>query len=113
MTFEGDILEKPKSKEENVRFLKRLSGKVNRVYTGYCVIADGEIFSGFDYADVKFNELSDDVIRESVGKGLGADKAGGYGIQDGYDLVASVDGEYDTVVGLPLKKVKEILERLL
>ena len=70
-------------------------------------------YSGVDYADVLFNDLSDELISEYVEKGLGLDKAGGYGIQDGYELVRSIVGEYDTVVGLPLKKVKEILERLL
>lgn len=113
VTFKGDILEKPKTKEQNAEFLRALSGKVNRVYTGYCVINGGEIFSGFDFADVLFNELSDDLIEDYVEKGLGMDKAGGYGVQDGYDIVRSIDGEYDTVVGLPLKKVKEILERFI
>lgn len=113
VTFNGMILEKPKSKEQNKEFLRLLSGNVNRVYTGYCVIKDGVEYSGFDYADVLFNDLSDELISEYVEKGLGLDKAGGYGIQDGYELVRSIVGEYDTVVGLPLKKVKEILERLL
>ena len=113
VTFEGEIFEKPKTKEENKEFLRRLSGKVNRVYTGYCVISKGEIHSGFDYADVLFNELSESLIDTYVENGLGMDKAGGYGIQDGYPIVKKIDGEYETVVGLPLTKVREILERLI
>lgn len=113
VVFEKEILNKPASKEENAEFLRRLSGKINRVYSGYCVIDGGNIYSGFDYADVLFNELSEELIEEYVSAGHGLDKAGGYGIQDGFNLVKEIYGEYETVVGLPLTKVSKILERLL
>ena len=112
VVFEGEILGKPVSKEENAEFLRRLSGKVNVVYSGYCVIDGGKVFSGFDSARVLFNELDTKLIKAYVEKGYGMDKAGGYGIQDGFPLVKKIDGEYETVVGLPIKKVSEILERL-
>ncbi len=109
----GEILGKPKDRAQNKDFLERLSGNVHTVITGYCVITPEETFSGYDRADVKFRKLSDEEIAAYVESGLGLDKAGGYGIQDKFNLVEAIDGEYDTVVGLPSKKIVEILERVL
>jgi len=113
VVLNGEILGKPKDRAQNKDFLERLSGNVHTVITGYCVITPEETFSGYDKADVKFRKLSDEEIAAYVESGLGLDKAGGYGIQDKFNLVEAIDGEYDTVVGLPSKKIVEILERVL
>ena len=113
VVFDGVILGKPKDRAENAEFLKKLSGKTHVVLTGYCIIDKDKVFSGVESAAVKFNELSAEKIAEYVKSGNGLDKAGGYGIQDGFSLVESIDGEYETVVGLPIKKVSEILEKVL
>ena len=114
VVIDGDILGKPKDKAEHAGFLRRLSGRAHVVITAYCVISDkGERVCGYDRSTVVFNALTEDKIDAYVESGCGADKAGGYGIQDGYGLVAEIKGEYETVVGLPIKKISVILERFL
>lgn len=113
VVFEGKILEKPADKPENVRFLKMLSGKSHYVYTGYAVIDGDKKITGYVKTEVVFNNLSDELIRDFTDKGLGLDKAGGYGIQDGFPLVKEYIGSFTNVIGLPMEKINEILKELL
>lgn len=81
--------------------------------TGYAVLSDGFSETGYVETKVTFNELSDDLIKDYIKSGLCFGKAGAYGIQDGYPLVKSFDGDYDNVVGLPISVIKSTLEQAL
>lgn len=115
VVFGNEVLQKPKSEQNQREMLKKLSGKHHEVYTGYCLfITDengkiAEKICGAEKSRVLFNELSDLKIEEYVKSGLGLDKAGGYGIQDEFDLVSSVEGSVYNVIGFP----KELFEKLL
>ena len=58
---------------------------------------------------VWFNDLSDELIEAYVASGLPLDKAGAYGIQDGYPLVKTYEGSFSNVVGLPAERVTRML----
>ena len=60
-----------------------------------------------------FENLSDETINAYLGSGLWQGKAGAYGIQDGFPLVKSYDGDYDNVVGLPIAEIGRTLSLLL
>lgn len=113
VVFDGKILEKPADKPENAFFLKMLSGKSHYVYTGYAIVSDDTKISGFVKTEVVFNDLSCDLINDYVDKGFGLDKAGGYGIQNGYPFVKEYIGSFTNVVGLPMEKINELLKELL
>ena len=104
-----EILQKPKDDEDEYQMLCKLSGKTHIVYTGYAFITKDKQVFGADESLVTFNELSEQTKQEYVKSGLGLDKAGGYGIQDGFGLVKEIKGSYYNIVGFP----KEIFERLL
>ena len=110
---DGEVLGKPSSPEENASYLKRLSDRTHYVYTGFCLVADGKTYTGCVRSAVTFNKLSDDLIAEYVASGNGLDKAGGYGIQDGFPLVKSIKGSYTCVVGLPMEAVSALLKDVL
>lgn len=111
--FKGEILGKPASEEDATNTLKRLSGNVHRVVTGYALVDESGVKTGYDVSEVIFNELSDELIREYVKSGLPMDKAGSYGLQDGFPIVKSFKGDKNNIIGLPLDKIKEELnERL-
>ena len=61
--------------------------------------------TGYDVSEVTFNELSDALIKEYVGSGLPLDKAGSYGLQDGFPIVKSFSGDRENVIGLPFDKI--------
>lgn len=105
----NEILQKPKGDKDERRMLDELSGKAHYVYTGYALLMPDKKISGADVTKVFFNDLSEEKKTAYVKSGLGLDKAGGYGIQDGYDLVNRIEGSYSNVVGFP----QEVFEKLL
>lgn len=105
----NEILQKPADDNEEYSMLTKLSGKTHVVYTGYAFLSAQKQVFGADESLVTFNELSEETKQAYVKSGLGLDKAGGYGIQDGYGLVKETKGSYNNIVGFPT----EIFERLL
>lgn len=111
VVFDGEILGKPKDKDDAIKTLKRLSGNTHFVITGVCVRNKHKKLIEFDKTEVKFNTLSEDFIKTYVDGGSPMDKAGSYGIQDG-GLVKEYFGSYTNVVGLPVSLVKKMLEEV-
>lgn len=105
---------KPATREEAKEMLRFLSGKVHTVYTGVCLIwsdeEDAECFSS--ETKVEFYPLTEKQIEEYVASGEPMDKAGAYGIQGlGSTLVKRIEGDYYTVVGLPIAEVVRRLKK--
>ena len=110
VAIDNEILGKPKDRNDAIRMLSELSGKKHQVYTGvtlYYYVAGRVFIENFaDCADVYFRELSQDTIISYVDSWEPMDKAGAYGIQGlGAILVDKIDGDYYTIVGLPIAKV--------
>lgn len=110
VVYKNKILGKPKDKFDAENTLKMLSGKKHYVYTGYSIITNSKTITKVEKSTVYFNKLSEKLIKEYVETGLPLDKAGSYGIQDGYNLVKKYKGSYENIVGLPIKKVSLILK---
>ena len=104
-------LGKPKTEEEAVATLRRLSGRTNKVCTGVC-IAEGESVELFHaITEVTFRELSDEVISQYMSMVDVMDKAGSYAVQEhGELIIEQVSGDYHNVVGLPLAMLLEKLK---
>lgn len=110
-----EILGKPKDQVDAFRILKKLSGKEHKVYTGITLldIKNGKISSDYQLTKVKFNQLKNKEIEDYIKTGEPMDKAGAYGIQGmGNFLVEKIDGDLDNVIGLPMKKLKELLLKI-
>lgn len=105
------ILEKPASPAEAEAMLQRLSGRQHEVITAIALARDGVIHERHDVTRVRFRRLSPELIVDYVATGEPLDKAGAYGIQGkGAVLVERVDGDYFSVMGLPVGKVVELLQ---
>ncbi len=113
VVLDGKILGKPVNKSVNAEYLQKLSNRYHEVYTGYCFYDGKNLIEDYDVARVKFNDLSKETIDAYVESGNGLDKAGGYGIQDKFNLVEKIDGSYSCVVGLPMEKVSKLLKEVL
>ena len=111
VALDGVILGKPKNNEEAFDMLKRLSGKEHGVFTGYAVVTSKKTITGVAKTKVFFNRLSEKTIREYVATGSPLDKAGGYGIQDGFSLVKAYEGSLYNVIGLPIEELEPILKQ--
>ena len=109
----GEFLNKPGDEAEAKAILEKLSGKPHMVYTGVSVVCSecGHNHTDYDSTKVQFNVLTEDAILQYIQTGEPMDKAGAYGIQGmGSFLVRNIDGELDTVIGLPTKLLRRLLE---
>jgi septum formation protein len=102
---DGVSLGKPAGPDEAAHMLRLLSGRHHLVHTAYAVALPGrsDAVERLCTTSVTFCALDEAAITEYVQTGEPYDKAGGYGIQGrAAALVASIDGDYFTVVGFPL-----------
>jgi len=113
--LDGTCLGKPDSQDGAVRMLRRLAGNRHLVVTGLALI---EGLTGREYTEAVTTEVwmrsaSDDELRAYAATGEPADKAGAYGIQGlGAGLVTRINGCYFNVVGLPISRLIECLQRI-
>lgn len=111
---EGVILGKPKDAADAHRMLRMLSGKTHHVVTGVCLTTSTAQRQFSVTTEVTFKELSDEEIAYYVEKYRPFDKAGSYGIQEwiGYVGCTGLKGSYFNVMGLPVQRIYEELQRL-
>lgn len=109
------ILGKPKSKKEAIAMLKSLAGRTHKVITGIAVV-DSETFekyADYEVTKVKMKKAKEKEIMEYVESGKPMDKAGSYGIQEIEEIfIERIKGDYNNVVGLPVRKLKKLLQRI-
>lgn len=112
---QGQTLGKPKDADDALRMLRLLSGNVNTVYTGICMI-DGQTGAAdvrCDHASVQFVAMSEASALRYVQSGEPLDKAGAYGVQGmGGMFVSSITGSPSSVIGLPMHLVREMLMKI-
>lgn len=111
VSFNGELLHKPKNEEEALRHLQKLSGQTHEVLTGVVVCKPNHNpFVFVETTKVTFKSLDDAFLNVYISTNDPFDKAGGYGIQTiGMLLVEKIDGDYNNVVGLPLARLTEHL----
>ncbi|XP_047545009.1 dTTP/UTP pyrophosphatase [Vanessa atalanta] len=110
VTLDGTMFGKPTSEEEAFDMLNRLSGRSHTVYTGVVLKAMDKTVKFTEKTDVTFGKLDEEQIKGYIATGEPMDKAGGYGIQGvGGTFVERVEGDYFTVVGLPLYRLCSVL----
>ena len=112
VSLDGEILGKPYTPERAKEMLRALSGREHTVYTGVCVIGGGTELTKVVASRVIFRSLSDALIERYVKSGLPLDKAGAYGIQDGYPIVERYEGSLTNIIGLPVEETRELLARI-
>ncbi len=100
------ILGKPKDKNDAANMLALLSGREHTVYTGVCIINDGDENCFAEATQVEFYPLTPEEITAYVESGEPMDKAGAYGIQGiGCVLVKGIKGDFFNVMGFPVARV--------
>lgn len=111
--LDGEVLGKPRDKDDAARMLRALSAKVHTVITGCAIIQNGETLTFSDVTRVEFYPLSDREILDYIATGEPFDKAGAYGIQGrGSVLVKRIEGDFFNVMGLPVARLKREMERV-
>jgi septum formation protein len=104
---EDKILGKPQNKNEAREILKFLSGKKQTVITGFSIIHKQKNISVSECAETTllFKKLDNKFIEEYTQNHPVTKFAGGYGVQDKDDLIQIIEGDFDNVIGAPMKPI--------
>lgn len=106
VAIDDKVLAKPETEIEAFDMLSSLSGNTHQVHTGVTIMQGGSVHTFADTAHVTFRIIGEGEIMSYIASGAPLDKAGGYGIQDkGAIFVEKIDGDFYTVMGLPISKV--------
>lgn len=114
VVLEGQILGKPKDALDAERMLRLLSGKMHIVYTGVSVvdIANATEETFVQASKIYMKDMSQKEIKQYVDTKEPLDKAGSYGIQGrGGVFVEKIEGDYFSVMGLPIARLYDQLKK--
>jgi septum formation protein len=112
--LDGRLFGKPGGESEARTYLERLSGRTHQVFSGLAVIHDGAERTGAACTRVTFRDLDAGSIDWYLRSGEWRERAGGYAVQGrGAALIASIDGDYWNVVGLPVALLLDLAPWLL
>ncbi|MGB5627716.1 MAG: Maf family protein [Woeseiaceae bacterium] len=111
VVLDGEVLGKPRDRDDAVSMLLRLSGRRHSVVTGVALLGPDGAQTALSTTDVFFREVSRDEALAYWQSGEPRDKAGAYGIQGrGGVFVKSINGSYSGVVGLPVYETMRLLQ---
>ncbi len=114
--LEGELISKPKSRQEAFEILKKLNGKRHQLISSVCISKNGSMI--WNYTDASWltmKELNLNQIKSYLKK-VDDKKLYAYGVyqieEGGRDLFSKIEGDEDTIMGLPVKKIKEYLNNI-
>ena len=114
--FNGTLISKPKSREEAFEILKKLNGKKHQLISSVCISKNGAMIWHYtDASSLTMKQLNLDQIKAYLSK-ISDSTLFAYGVYqieaDGRSLFSNIEGDEDTIMGLPVKKIKEYLNNL-
>lgn len=119
VTKNKKIYGKPHNRDHAKEMIKELldGDKIHSVITGLCVIIEEngkyKEYKTYDEVKVYLKDISEKEIEKWLDTGKASDRAGAYGIQDEFCVhIDKIEGNYTTVVGLPVHKLYDILKTL-
>ncbi|XP_006621237.1 uncharacterized protein LOC102679843 isoform X1 [Apis dorsata] len=113
VTMGNIIYGKPKNKYHAFEMLSSLANKEHVVYTGVCLKTPKKEINFYESTKVKFGDISEEQIWAYTKSGEPLDKAGGYGVQGlGGCLIEKIDGDFYTVMGMPLYSLTKQLNEM-
>ena len=112
--LEGELISKPLSREEAMSILKKLNGKSHLLISSVCISKNGSMIWNYtDKATLTMKTFSDNELKEYLSK-IPDEALYAYNVYqiegEGRNLFKSINGDQDTIMGLPIKKIKEYLK---
>ena len=112
----GELISKPKNREEAFNILEKLNGQRHQLISSVCISKNGSmIWNSTDASNLTMKKLNSDQIKSYLNK-IRDKELYAYGVYqieaDGRSLFSKIDGNEDSIMGLPVKQIKEYLEKL-
>ncbi len=110
----GELISKPESRDEALTILKKLNGKKHSLISSVCISKNGSMIWNYtDKAYLKMKYFSENELVSYLGK-ISNEVLYAYNVYqiegEGRSLFSEIDGDEDTIMGLPIKKIKEYLK---
>ena len=114
--LDGELISKPESREEAMIILKKLNGKSHSLISSVCISKNGSMIWNYtDKATLTMKNLSENELKIYLSK-ISDETLYAYNVYqiegEGRNLFESINGDKDTIMGLPIKKIKEYLKDL-
>ncbi|MDA9071839.1 Maf family protein [Candidatus Pelagibacter sp.] len=111
--FEGVIISKPENRTEALKILKKLNGKTHQLISSVCISRGGSMLWNYtDKASLTMKQMSEEELKTYLTK-ISDDALYAYNVYqiegEGEHLFSKIEGDKDTIMGLPVKKIKEYL----
>ena len=114
--LEGELISKPQNRDEAMIILKKLNGKSHFLISSVCISRNGSMIWNYtDKATLTMKNLSDNELKNYLSK-ISDESLFAYNVYqiegEGRDLFVSIHGDENTIMGLPVKKIKEYISSL-
>ena len=111
--LEGELISKPQNRKEALAILKKLNGKKHNLVSSVCISKNGSmIWNHTDKATLTMKKFSDEELKEYLSK-ISDESLYAYNVYqiegEGKNLFLKIDGDKNTIMGLPIKKIQEYL----
>ncbi len=112
--LDGELISKPESREEAMIILKKLNGKSHFLISSICISKNGSMIWNYtDKAELTMKNFSEEELKKYLSK-ISDEHLYAYNVYqiegEGRKLFESINGDEDTIMGLPIKKIKEYLK---
>jgi len=112
----GQLISKPKNREDAIKILEKLNGQKHQLISSVCISKNGSmIWNSTDASTLTMKQLNSDEIKSYLEK-IKDKELYAYGVYqieaDGRSLFSKIEGNEDTIMGLPVKQIKEYLSTL-
>ena len=114
ISFNGTLINKPKSREEALETLKKLNNSIHYLISSVCISKNGSMILNYtDKSELKMKNLSMDQLKDYLKK-IKTETLIAYGVYqieaDGLDLFEYIKGDRDSIMGLPVKQIMEYIK---
>ena len=114
--LEGELISKPENREEALSILKKMNGKKHSLISSVCISKNGSmIWNHTDRATLTMKKFTDEDLRKYLSK-ISDEALYAYNVYQiegaGRNLFSKIEGDENTIMGLPIKKIKEYLNKI-
>ena len=111
----GELISKPESRDDALKILKKLNGKKHQLISSVCISKNGSMIWNYtDKAKLTMKKMSEKDLIEYLSK-ITDEALYSYNVYqiegEGRNLFTNIDGDEDTIMGLPIKKIKDYLKK--
>ena len=112
--LDGELISKPKDRNEALKILKKLNGKKHYLVSSVCISKNGSmVWNHTDKAALTMKNFSDEELKSYLSK-ISDEALYAYNVYqiegEGRNLFSSIEGDENTIMGLPIKQIKEYLK---